>query len=68
MMRNVAYTIIFVLLVATGMYYGFNSVANMPDVHISHSTGECVKVINYDERFEYTCENYPEKYNHVWVK
>ena len=40
----------------------------MPDVHVSNATGECVKVINYDQRFDYTCENYPEKYNHVWVQ
>ena len=42
--------------------------AEMPDVWFSYSTDECVKVINYDERFNYTCENYPSKYNHVWVQ
>lgn len=42
--------------------------ARMPDVHVSNTTGECVKVINYDQRFDYTCENYPQKYNHVWVQ
>ena len=44
------------------------NIAGIPDVHISHSAGECVEVINYDERFNYTCENYPEKYNHIWVE
>lgn len=39
-----------------------------PDVHISHSTGECVKVLNYAEDDTYTCENLPSKYNKVWVK
>ena len=57
----------FVILVGIGIFAA-NSVASIPDVHISHSTGECVKVINYDERFNYTCENYPSQYNHVWVK
>ena len=67
-MRNTIYTVVFVCLVGYGFYMGLSSVVSMPDVHISHSTGECVEVINYDERFDYTCENYPEKYNHVWVK
>lgn len=39
-----------------------------PDVHISHSTGECVKVLNYAEDDQYTCEDLPSKYNKVWVK
>jgi len=39
----------------------------MPDVHVSYSTGECVKVVNYtDEQFD--CSNYPSKFNHVWVQ
>ena len=51
-----------------GLAWAMTSVAQMPDVYVSNSTGECVKVINYDERFDYTCENLPEKYNRVWVK
>jgi len=43
-----------------------------PDVHVSHSTGNCVGVTTYDGVFfdslGYNCENMPEKYNHVWVK
>ena len=39
----------------------------LPDVHFSYSTNECVKVVNYtDEQF--TCDNYPSKFNHVWVE
>lgn len=67
-MRNALYTITFVGLVGTGFYMGLGSIANMPDVHMSYSTNECIEVINYDERFEYTCETLPEKYNHIWVK
>ena len=40
---------------------------SIPDVHVSHSTGQCVKVINYEET-DYTCDNLPSKYNHVWVQ
>lgn len=41
---------------------------DMPDVYVSNSTNECVKVINYDSRFDYSCETLPEKYNHIWVE
>jgi hypothetical protein len=39
-----------------------------PDVHISNSTGECVRVLNYTKDYNYTCVNLPSKYNKVWVK
>lgn len=39
----------------------------MPEAHFNWSTKQCVNVINFDERFEYTCETLPEKYTHVWV-
>lgn len=42
------------------------------DVHVSHSTGNCVGVTTYQGVFfdtgDYNCENLPEKYNHIWVK
>ena len=44
------------------------NVIDIPDVHVSNGTGECVKVINYAEDDEYTCDVLPRKYNHVWVK
>jgi len=46
---------------------GVNSAMSIPDMHVSHTTGECVKVINYADT-NYSCENQPEKYNHIWVK
>ena len=72
MSRNTIYDTISVLIIIAligGLTLAmiFNTLG-MPDVHISHSTGECVEVINYDERFNYTCENLPEKYNHIWVE
>ena len=41
---------------------------SIPDVHFSYSTNECVKVLNYVEGENYSCENLPRKFNHVWVK
>lgn len=62
----------FLAIVAiTALFVGsFRYVINsgLPDVYVSHSSGDCVKVVNYDERFEYTCENYPSRYNHIWIQ
>lgn len=41
---------------------------DMPDVWYSYSTGECVKVLNYAEDDNYSCEDLPRKFNHVWVE
>ena len=43
-------------------------ILSIPDVHVSHSTKECVTVINYDEDDKYSCTDMPSKYNKVWVK
>lgn len=48
--------------------YAFLTAMAMPDVWFSYSTDECVKVINYVEGDNYSCENMPTKFNHVWVK
>jgi len=48
--------------------YGFSFYAAIPDVLVSHSTDECVTVINYTDEDIYSCENMPTKYNKVWVK
>jgi len=45
---------------------GVNSAMSIPDMMVSHSTGECVSVINYADT-DYSCENQPQKYNHIWV-
>ena len=72
MSKNAIYDTISVLIVCIviggiAMTMAFK-LTSMPDVHMSHSSGECVNVINYDDRFDYTCENLPDKYNHVWVE
>ena len=49
------------------LMYAVGNALAMPDVYFSYSTGDCVKVVNYtDEQF--SCENYPTKFNHVWVE
>ena len=51
-----------------GIAYAMSTALKIPDVKFSYSTDKCVEVVNYDERFNYTCENYPAKFNHVWVE
>lgn len=45
-----------------------DSALSIPDVHFSYSTDACVTVLNYAEGDNYSCENLPSKFNHVWVK
>ena len=57
------FAISMVLFIVAGLSYA----GSIPDVHVSYSTGECVRVINYADT-DYSCENQPQKYNHVWVQ
>jgi hypothetical protein len=66
-MKQTLLTLALVTPLAAGLAYAMSSALAMPDVHFSYATGECVKVVNYtDENF--SCENYPSKFNHVWVQ
>jgi hypothetical protein len=61
------YSIIAVGALGAGLVYSMNSALSLPDVHVSHSTNECVKVVNYTDTV-YSCENLPTKFYHVWTK
>ena len=66
-MKQAILTTAIVGTLVAGLAYAANSALSMPDVYISYSTGECDKVVNYtDEQF--TCANYPSKFNHVWAE
>jgi len=61
------FTLTFAGTMLAGLVYAMSTALAMPDVHFSYATGECVEVVNYtDEQF--TCANYPSKFNHVWVQ
>jgi hypothetical protein len=55
-------------ILASGFVYLWLEALSMPDVWFSYSTDECVKVINYDKDDQFSCENLPTKFNHVWIK
>lgn len=61
-------SIIAVTLIATaGLVWAVNYTFSLPDVHMSYETGECVEVVNYADT-NWSCENMPNKFHHVWVK
>jgi hypothetical protein len=61
------FTVAFASTMFAGLGYAMVTAAGMPDVHFSYETNQCVEVVNYADT-NYSCENYPSKFNHVWVQ
>ena len=58
-------------LTAFAIFYMIDAIfktLDMPDVHVSNSTGECISVINHNETDTYSCDRLPNRYHHVWVR
>lgn len=55
-------------VVSGGLVYAFLTALSLPDVWFSYSTGECVKVLNYEPSHNFSCENLPFRFYHVWVE
>lgn len=54
-----------------GFTYALNNALSLPEVHKSHSSGKCVKVVTFDEGTptEKECtETLPDRYTLVWVQ
>ena len=49
------------------LIWAFIIYTDMPDVIFSHSTKQCVKVINADGT-EGDCNNLPKRFHHIWGK
>lgn len=67
-MKTILFNSVFFGLIAAAIAYAFFNAMMLPDVWFSYSTGDCVKVLNYADGDAYSCENMPEKFNHVWVQ
>ena len=63
---SVSLTFAMVFGLLAGLLVAIDKAAALPDVHFSYSTNECVKVVNYDDDDNYSCENLPKKFYHVW--
>jgi len=55
-----------------GMFVVADYAFSIPSVKMSYTTDTCVEVENYPSALfgttEYSCENMPTKFNHVWVQ
>ena len=55
-----------------GVFVFADSAFSIPTVKMSYTTDTCVEVENYPSVMfgttEYSCENMPPKFNHVWVQ
>lgn len=52
----------------TGAAMAANDAMKKPDVHVSYSTGECVKVVHYDSPRVWTCDKLPPVYFAIWME
>lgn len=60
------------LLVIAAVGHGVLDVLDAPEVHVSHSSGACVRVhdakAEYERRpSEWSCNRLPPRYDRVWV-
>lgn len=66
-----AFGVVAMTLMGLALVYSFVRALDMPEVHQSYSTKECVRVddpaAEHEGRKPYTCDRLPEKYRHVWV-
>lgn len=66
-------TLAFAACLAYGAYSAMIFWADMPQVHYSYGSGECVKVVDFVAQSEgrpseFSCEVLPKRFDHVWVK
>lgn len=66
-----AFGVVATALMGLALVYSFVRALDMPEVHVSYSSGECVRVddpaAEHEGREPYTCDRMPEKYRRVWV-
>lgn len=55
--------IVFIVLIVVWITIAYNS---MPTVYVSYDTKQCVRVESGSK--EYTCDDLPARYKHVWVQ
>ena len=55
------------VIATAGFLYAADYALSLPDVVVSYETNQCVEVINYADT-NWSCENMPSKFNHVWAE
>ena len=55
-----------------GIFTMLDYALSIPSVKMSYASNNCVEVLNYPSAMfgttNYSCENMPTKFNHVWVQ
>ena len=64
--KQTVFTVLCACVVFGSFAHAINTSMHLPDVHFSYATGDCVKVVNYNADDNYSCENLPERFYHVW--
>ena len=71
-MKNAISSLAFGICVGLSVFTLIDYSLGIPDVTFSYATNECVVVENHPTVLfgtsEYSCENMPNKYNHIWVQ
>lgn len=57
----------FAVMLLWGLAWVFADYLDLPEVHISYLTRECVRVVNADGS-PGSCGALPDRYHHVWVE
>lgn len=60
------FAVVCAFVIFAGLAHAINTSMHLPDVHFSYATGDCVKVVNYNQDDNYSCENLPSRFYHVW--
>lgn len=70
MSSTVGYTVTGFMIIAvfSGLALAIAHAVSLPDVHFSYSSQNCVKVVNYKPNDNYTCDDLPHRFYHVWEK
>ena len=55
------------LMMLSALAYAFWAFLNMPEVEVSHTTGQCVRVVYADGKTG-SCDEMPERFDRVWVE
>lgn len=66
-MRACLFYLIAAAALVGGVCWMADDFLSMPEVHVSYSTQECVRVLLADGT-EGDCADLPDKYHHVWVQ
>lgn len=61
----------FAAAIAVGLASAVWDVLHIPEVHVSHSTGECVRMVTFEDegpKSQACSEKLPARYTRVWVQ